>query len=169
MADRLVEEELELVYGGGKVGLMGTIADRVLARGGRVSGVIPRSLLAREVGHEGLSRLHVVDSMHERKALMASLSDGFIALPGGLGTMEEICEMLTWAQLGLHAKPCGLLDVDGYYDPFIAWVDAAVARGFIRPEHRRLLLHERSPETLLGRMRAWQPVKLPVWIREDET
>lgn len=153
----LVERGLELVYGGGSVGLMGTVADAVLAAGGRVTGVIPQVLQIRELAHPGLTDLRVVGSMHERKALMAELSDGFVALPGGMGTLEELSEVLTWAQLGLHQRPIGLLDVAGYYGPLITFFDQAVSAGFLRAEHRRLLLVERGPEPLLGRFLDWRP------------
>ena len=153
----LAREGVGLVTGGGRVGLMGVVADAVLAAGGEATGVIPQALMDREVGHEGLTALHVVGSMHERKALMAHLSDAFVALPGGLGTLEEIAEMLTWAQLGLHPKPCGLLDVAGYYAPLVRFFDHATAERFVRPEHRALLAVESDPERLLGRLRAYVP------------
>ncbi|MBK9519465.1 MAG: TIGR00730 family Rossman fold protein [Anaeromyxobacter sp.] len=153
----LVERGLELVYGGGSVGLMGQVADAVLAAGGRVTGVIPEVLQIRELAHRGLTDLRVVASMHERKALMAELSDGFVALPGGMGTLEELAEVLTWAQLGLHQRPVGLLDVAGYYAPLIAFFDQAEAAGFLRAEHRRLLLVGRQPGALLETLRAFRP------------
>lgn len=165
----LADEGIELVYGGGRVGLMGVVADAALAAGGTVTGVIPHALQAREVGHAGLTTLHVVATMHERKALMASLSDAFVALPGGLGTLEELAEVLTWAQLGVHRKPCGLLDVAGYYAPLTAFFDHAAAEGFVRPEHRALLVVEREPEALLARLRDWTPPETPRWIEPDET
>src|SRR3954453_6200666 len=142
LGSALARRSLELVYGGGRVGLMGTIADAVLAEQGKVIGVIPEALLAKEVGHQGLKDLRVVGSMHERKALMVELSDAFIAMPGGFGTLEEFCEVLTWAQLGLHPKPCGLLNVLGYYDPLLAFFGHAAAERFVRPEHRALVLQE---------------------------
>ena len=148
----LVQEGLELVYGGGHVGLMGAIADSVLANGGRVIGVIPEALVARELAHRGVSDLRVVHSMHERKALMAEIADGFIALPGGFGTFEEFCEILTWAQLGLHTKPCGILNVDGYYDPLLDLFDRGVAEQFIPPQHRSWVLLDTDSQRLLGRM-----------------
>ncbi len=159
----LAREGIELVYGGGRVGLMGVVADAALAAGGRVTGVIPHALQAREVGHEGLTTLHVVTTMHERKALMAKLADAFVAMPGGLGTLEELAEVLTWAQLGVHRKPCGLLDVEGYYAPLTAFFDHAVAEGFVRPEHRALLVADAEPAALLARLRAWSPVDTPTW------
>lgn len=148
---------LELVYGGGSVGLMGAVADAALGAGGRVTGVIPQVLQIRELAHRGLSDLRVVGSMHERKALMAELSDGFVALPGGMGTLEELAEVLTWAQLGLHARPVGLLDVGGYYRPLIAFFDQAVAAGFLRPAHRAILQVAVEPEAMLDRLAAWSP------------
>ena len=140
-----------LVYGGGNVGLMSVLADTVLEHGGHVTGVIPDSLVSKEVAHLGLSDLRVVHSMHERKALMAELSDGFIALPGGIGTMEEFFEVLSWAQLGIHEKPCGLLNVAGYYDPLIEFVDQAVLKDFIKAKHRALMIVEQRPGQLLDR------------------
>ena len=151
-----------LVYGGGKVGLMTVIADTVLELKGHVTGVIPSSLVSKEVAHLGLSELRVVDSMHERKAVMAELSDGFIAMPGGIGTMEELFEVLSWAQLGLHVKPCALLNVAGYYDPLLQFLDHGVAQDFIKPKHRELLLEESDPARLLDRFAqliAVRPVK----------
>jgi uncharacterized protein (TIGR00730 family) len=150
---------LELVYGGGSVGLMGTVADAALAAGARVTGVIPQVLQIRELAHRGLTDLRVVGSMHERKALMAELSDGFVALPGGMGTLEELSEVLTWAQLGLHARPVGLLDVGGYYRPLVAFFDQAVAAGFLRPAHRAILQEAEAPERLLDLLAAWRPAE----------
>jgi uncharacterized protein (TIGR00730 family) len=147
----LVARGYGLVYGGGNVGLMAVIADQVLDLGGHVTGVIPSSLVGKEVAHRGLSELRVVQSMHERKALMAELSDGFIAMPGGIGTMEEFFEVLSWAQLGLHDKPCGLLNVSGYYDRLIEFLDDAAAQDFIKPKHRALLIVEKEPAALLDR------------------
>ena len=140
-----------LVYGGGNVGLMTVIADAVLELSGHVTGVIPNSLVSKEVAHLGLSDLRIVDSMHERKALMAELSDGFIAMPGGIGTMEEFFEVLSWAQLGLHEKPCALLNVAGYYDPLVQFLDHAVEQDFIKPKHRALMIVESDPGRLLDR------------------
>lgn len=147
----LVARGYGLVYGGGNVGLMTAIADTVLELNGHVTGVIPDSLVSQEVAHQGLSDMRVVHSMHERKALMAELSDAFIALPGGIGTMEEIFEVLSWAQLGLHEKPCGLLNVAGYYDPLIQFLDHAVGEDFIKPKHRALLIVENEPARMLDR------------------
>jgi len=149
----LAERGLGLVYGGGRVGLMGAVADAVLAGGGEVIGVIPDVLQIQERAHHGVTDLRVVGSMHERKATMAQLADAFVALPGGLGTLDELCEILTWALLGLHTKPCGLLDVSGYWGPFVALLDHTVASGFLRPEHRALLKAERDPRLLLDALR----------------
>jgi uncharacterized protein (TIGR00730 family) len=160
----LAQRRLTLVYGGGNVGLMGVLADAVLAHGGEVIGVIPQALMDREVGHTGLDDLRVVGSMHERKALMADLSDGFIALPGGIGTLEEFCEVLTWAQLGMHAKPCGLVNVDGYFDQLIAFLDHGVGERFFRPEHRAMVLIAAEPAGLLDRFADYQPPQLEQWI-----
>ncbi len=143
---------------------MGAVADAALSAGGQVVGVIPRALQLRELAPGTHRELHVVGSMHERKAKMAELADGFLALPGGMGTLEELSEILTWAQLGLHAKPCGLLDVGGYYRTLIAFLDEAVDEGFLRPEHRRLVLVEEDPDALLDRFVAWQPPGFRRWI-----
>jgi len=161
-----------LVYGGGNIGLMGIVADAALAAGGHVVGVIPESLVGREVEgraveHAGLSRLEVVDSMHTRKARMAELADGFIALPGGFGTFEELFEILTWAQLGFHQKPIGLLDVAGYYDPLLALCDRAVAEGFLSAQSRALLLSEAEPEALLAAMADYRPEPVKAWVQEE--
>jgi uncharacterized protein (TIGR00730 family) len=148
----LARRRIGLVYGGGSEGLMGAVADAVLAAGGEVIGVIPESLVARELAHARLTKLHVVRSMHERKALMAELSDAFVTLPGGFGTLDETCEMLTWTQLGIHEKPCGILDVDGYFAPLLAFLDSAVEEGFLRPENRALVDLDTEPERLLSRL-----------------
>jgi uncharacterized protein (TIGR00730 family) len=153
----LAHRGLGLVYGGGGVGLMGAIADAALAAGGEVIGVIPESLQRREVGHSGLTKLHVVRSMHERKALMADLADAFIALPGGFGTMEEFCEIVTWSQLGIQHKPCGLLNVEGYWDHFLAMLDHSVDEKFVRPENSELILVARNPDSMLERLMEWEP------------
>ncbi len=145
----LAERKIELVYGGAGIGIMGALADAVIGENGRVTGVIPQKLVEKEVAHSGLSDLRVVDSMHERKALMAELSDGFIALPGGLGTIEEFFEVLTWGQLGIHKKPCGLLDVNGYFRKLTGFLDHAVEQRFVEPEHRNMLQIEKNPEKLL--------------------
>ncbi len=146
-----------LVYGGGQVGMMGAVADAALAEGGEVIGVIPRALVTREIPHPGLTRLHVVNSMHRRKALMSSLSDGYISLPGGFGTFEEFFETLTWAQLGIHTKPCAILDVLGYWDPLISMLANASADGFVPPENLELILTDTDIESLLDRMAAYVP------------
>jgi hypothetical protein len=169
MGAALVRRGLGLVYGGGNVGLMGIVADTVLERGGEVIGVIPEALMARELGHQGLTELRVVGSMHERKALMAELAGAFIALPGGFGTFEELCEVITWTQLGLHRKACSVLDVDGYYAPLLALFDHAVTEGFIRPQHRALVIAESDPDRLLDRLAAFRPPALAKWIGRDET
>jgi uncharacterized protein (TIGR00730 family) len=161
---------LGLVYGGASVGLMGAVADAALAAGGAVHGVIPRSLEEREIGHRGLTALHVVHSMHERKQKMADLADAFVALPGGMGTLEELTETVTWSMLGLHAKPVGLLDVDGYWRPLLAFFDHAVAEGFLRRDQRDLVLADDDPARLLDRLAAWTPASRTVkWIARDET
>lgn len=154
LAQALVEDNLALVYGGGNVGLMGIIADEVLRLGGEVTGVIPTALVEREVGHTGLTRQFIVKDMHERKAMMAELADGFIAMPGGLGTLEELFEMLTWSQLGIHSKPVGLLNVDGFYDGLIGFIGRASEQGFIRPQHAALMLVESDPGLLLQRCKS---------------
>ncbi len=169
----LAEKGLELVYGGGNIGLMGVIADACLAAGGSVIGVIPEALVGREVAgraveHTGLSRLEIVDSMHTRKARMAELADGFIALPGGFGTFEELFEILTWAQLGFHQKPIGLLDVAGYYDPLLALCDRAVDEGFLSPDSRALLLARSEPKTLLTALAEYRPEAIKAWIQEEK-
>ena len=160
----LARRGLTLVYGGGGVGLMGALADAALDAGGEVIGVIPRALQLRELAHAKLTSLHVVGSMHERKAKMAELSDGFIALPGGMGTLEEFTEVLTWAQLGLHARPCGLLDIAGYYAPLIAFFDRAVAEGFILPDHRRIVHVANDPDALLDAFLSYRPPVVEKWI-----
>lgn len=148
----LAQRGIGVVYGGGRVGLMGVLADAARAAGGEVIGVIPQSLAEREVAHSGLSQLHVVDSMHDRKALMAELSAGFIALPGGFGTLEEFCEVITWSQLGIHTKPCGILNVAGYFDNLIGMFDYAGERGFISSENRKIVLEAEKPHELIERM-----------------
>lgn len=160
----IAKRGLGLVYGGAHVGLMGAIADAALAQGGEVIGVLPRALEARELAHRGLSELQVVDSMHARKARMAELSSAFVALPGGIGTLEETFEAWTWTQLGLHAKPCALLDVDGYYAPLQRFLDAAVAERFVRTEHRAMLLVEEDPERLLDALESWRVPVVEKWL-----
>lgn len=164
----LAEREIGLVYGGGKVGLMGAVADACLAAGGEVLGVIPQSLVERELAHSGATEMHIVQSLHERKALMADLSDAFITLPGGMGTWEEVCEVLSWAQLGLHRKPCGLLNVDGFYDPLIAMFDHAVAEGFLAPHSRALVLEEHDPLRLLDRLQTTPMPHVDRWMRAED-
>lgn len=148
----LARQGIGVVYGGGRVGMMGAVAEAALAAGGTVLGIIPEALMRSEIAYQGLTELRVVRSMHERKQMMADASDGFLALPGGFGTFEEFCEILTWAQLGIHAKPCGLLNVAGYYDPLIAMFDRAVAEGFLRERHRALMVADSDPERLLAAM-----------------
>jgi uncharacterized protein (TIGR00730 family) len=164
LASVLVSREIGVVYGGGRVGLMGVLADAVLEGGGEVIGVIPQALARKELAHNGLTELRIVGSMHERKALMADLADAFIALPGGYGTFEEFCEVLTWTQLGLHRKPCGILNVDGYYDPLLALFDHATAEEFVRPVHRSLVLADSRPEALVDRLLDYQPPHIDKWI-----
>jgi uncharacterized protein (TIGR00730 family) len=164
MAAALVAEGLGLVYGGGATGLMGEVADAVLAGGGEVIGVIPRHLMSREIAHQGVTELRVVGSMHERKALMYDLSDGFVALPGGLGTLEELFEITTWSQLGLHVKPSGILDVSGFYDLLVDFLDHITAEGFVEREHRKLVVVEERPEALLASLRAFEPPPLTRWL-----
>lgn len=169
LGQALVQRGLGLVYGGASVGIMGTVADAVLAMGGEVIGVIPKALDAKEITHQGLTEQHVVGSMHERKAMMAELSDGFIALPGGWGTFEEIFEALTWAQLGFHAKPCGLLNESGYYDHLAAFLDHAIEQQFVRPEYRPMLMVSRSAPDLLDQFAAYRAPSVRKWISADET
>lgn len=168
MAGALVRRGIGLVYGGGRVGLMGTIADAVLSAGGEVIGVIPEALLAREVGHRALTELRVVASMHERKAMMADLSDAFVALPGGYGTFEEFCEVLTWSQLGIHRKACGLLNVGGYYDGLLALFDHAVEEGFVRPPHRSLVVESSDPDSILDMLENFSWPQTEKWAERDE-
>lgn len=165
---RLAERGLGLVFGGGSVGLMGALADATLAAGGNAIGVIPHGLAAREIAHRGLSELRVVSSMHERKAHMARLADAFIALPGGFGTLEELFEIVTWAQLGIHRKPIGLLNVAGYYDALIALLDQAVAEGFVSRENHGLVVVEQEPDALLDRLATHQGPPVREWIGPDE-
>ncbi|MBY0370066.1 TIGR00730 family Rossman fold protein [bacterium] len=160
----LADRGLGLVYGGGSVGLMGEIANAVLERGGRAVGVIPQHLVDREVSHRGLTKLHIVSTMHERKALMAELSDAFISLPGGFGTLDEMCEILTWAQLGMHAKPMGLLNTAGFYNGFLTFLDQAVANGFLRPQNRDLIQVAGSVDEALSKVLTYQAPEIPRWI-----
>ncbi len=166
MGRMLAGQDIGLVYGGGSVGLMGILADATLEAGGEVIGVIPEHMKSREIAHYDLTDLRIVGSMHERKALMYELSDGFVAMPGGLGTMEELFEILTWCQLGLQVKPSGLLDVDGYFSHLVEFLDHVTAQGFIKEVHRRLVVVEEQPERLLDEMRAFEPPPLPRWLTE---
>ena len=170
LARGLAARGIDLVFGGGRVGLMGILADEMLALGREVIGVIPHALAEREVAHGRLTDLRVVRTMHERKALMAELSDGFIAMPGGFGTFEELFEMITWAQLGIHEKPIGVLNIDHYFDPFEAMIDTAVTEGFIRAEYSDLLVVEKDVESLLGRIDEFEPVDgVTKWVDLVET
>jgi len=168
LGETLARNGIELVYGGASVGLMGAVANAVLAEGGRVTGVMPQALVDKEIAHAGLSDLRVVGSMHERKALMAELSDGFIALPGGLGTFEELFEVWTWAQLGYHKKPCALLNVAGFYDRLADFLDNVVERGFVKPVHRAMLIVKDEPSALVDAIRSYEPPKVEKWIRASE-
>ena len=165
----LVRRHAGLVYGGARVGLMGTLADAVLGAGGHVTGVIPESLVAKEIAHQGLSELRVVASMHERKAVMNRLADGFIALPGGWGTLEELFEVLTWAQLGLHQKPCGLLNVNGFFDRLLSFLDHSVNERFVRAENRAMVVVSDAADELLQRLEDYVPPSVEKWIEEAET
>lgn len=164
LAGALVDNGIELVYGGAAKGLMGVIADDVLSLGGAVHGVLPKTLEGKEIAHRGLTRLHVVGSMHERKSMMAALSDGFIAMPGGFGTLEEIIEIVTWGQLGFHDKPMGLLNVDGYFESLLGFLDHAVAEGFLKPENRSMLLADDSAQGLIGQFERYRPPDVEKWI-----
>jgi uncharacterized protein (TIGR00730 family) len=168
MAKELCDRNVGLVFGGGAVGIMGILADAMLTAGGKVVGVIPKALAKKEVAHYGLSELHVVASMHERKAMMAELADGFVALPGGWGTLEEIFEMLTWAQLGFHEKPCGLLNVEGYYDGLIGFLENAFRQKFVKDLYRPLLMHADDPSILLDRFSDYKAPRVRKWMEEDE-
>ena len=168
LGETLAANGIGLVYGGASVGLMGAVADAVLAKGGEVTGVMPQALVDKEIAHKGLSDLRVVGSMHERKALMAELADGFIALPGGLGTFEELFEVWTWAQLGYHRKPCALLNAGGFYDKLISFLDDVTERGFVKPPHRAMLVVESEPAALIEAIRAYEPPKVIKWIKEGE-
>lgn len=165
----LADRGVGVVYGGARVGLMGALADEVLAARGEVIGVIPEALVAKEVAHDALSDLRVVRSMHERKAMMADLADGFIALPGGWGTVEEFFEILTWGQLGLHRKPCGLLNVEGYFDPMLSFVEHSIEEGFVRREYLSMISVSNSAGTLLDMLEAYDPPVVEKWIERAET
>jgi uncharacterized protein (TIGR00730 family) len=164
----LAERRIGLVYGGGNIGLMGRVADAALDAGGEVIGVIPHALALKEVAHDGLNELHVVDTMHERKAMMADLSDAFLALPGGLGTLEEIFETVTWAQLGIHTKPCGFLNIAGYYDRLIAFLDHCVQCGMIQPRYRQMILVDEEIGSLLAGMVAYESPAVERWVTRDQ-
>lgn len=164
MGRELARRGLTLVYGGSNVGLMGLLADTVLQAGGTAIGVIPQALRDKEIAHAGLTELHVVDSMHQRKALMAELSDGFAALPGGMGTLEELCEVLTWGQLGFHAKPCGVLNVNGYWHDLARFLETMVQNGFLHPAHRDMLLAADTPAGLLDAFAAYVPPRAKKWL-----
>jgi uncharacterized protein (TIGR00730 family) len=168
LGEALAISGIELVYGGASVGLMGTVADAALAKGGHVIGVMPQALVDKEIAHKGLSDLRVVGSMHERKALMAELADGFIALPGGLGTFEELFEVWTWAQLGYHRKPCALLNAGGFYDKLTDFLDDVVERGFVKPIHRAMLIVENEPAALIEAIRTYEPPRVDKWIKAGE-
>lgn len=157
LGELMAQRNIGLVFGGGCVGLMGVVADTVLANGGEATGVIPDGLMRREIGHRGVTRLHVVESMHQRKALMADLSDAFIALPGGYGTLEEFAEIVTWSQLGIQVKPCVLLNLEGYWDGLLNFIDHAVNEDFVRPENRGLILVGSTPEEVLDKISSWKP------------
>ena len=169
LGNELAARGIGVVYGGGKVGLMGVIADAVLAAGGEAIGVMPQALIDREIGHTGLTELQVVDSMHERKALMAELADAFIALPGGIGTLEELIEVYTWSQLGIHDKACGVLNVRGYYDGLATFLDHAVSEGFLRAQHRAVLSISADPADLLDALAAYEPPRVSKWLELDQT
>lgn len=169
LAKTLCDRGIGLVYGGAAVGVMGAVADAVLEAGGEAIGVIPKSLAVKEVAHENLDELHVVASMHERKAMMAELADGFIALPGGWGTLEEIFEMLTWAQLGFHHKPCGLLNTEGYYDGLIGFLENAFEQQFVNELYRPMLMQAHEPSALLDQFAAYHAPTVRKWMGEDET
>jgi uncharacterized protein (TIGR00730 family) len=169
LARAIVKRGLALVYGGGSIGLMGVLAGEALAAGGRVTGVTPRRLVERELVRNDLSEFHVVETLQERKSLMAEISDGFIALPGGFGTLDELFEMLTWTQLGLHRKPCALLDVEGYYERLIAFLDHAVEQRFVTAAHRAMLIVERDPDAMLDRLAAERPPESSKWMDRGPT
>ncbi len=167
LARQMVQNDLALVYGGGNVGLMGVIATEVIRLGGQATGVIPQALVDKEIGHNSLTELHIVNNMHERKAMMAELSDGFIAMPGGIGTLEELFEVLTWAQLGFHYKPIGLLNVEGFYDSLIAFVGHLVTQRFVTAEQAQLMMHERHAATLLTRFKTFTPTYTNKWATKN--
>jgi uncharacterized protein (TIGR00730 family) len=159
----LAEEKIELIYGGSRVGCMGAIADAIIENGGKAIGVIPKKLMRVEIAHENLTELHVVETMHERKAMMAELADGFIAMPGGSGTLEEWFEVLTWAQIGYHQKPCSLLNVKQYYTPLLGLFDHMIEQGFVREEYRQLIIMEENPVNLVHKLKNYQPTYVHKW------
>jgi uncharacterized protein (TIGR00730 family) len=169
LAEALVRRNIRLVYGGAGIGIMGILADNVLKLGGQAVGVIPKALAHKEVAHQNLTELHITPSMHERKMLMAELADGFIALPGGIGTLEELFEIWTWAQLGFHSKPCGLLNIDGYYDLLIGFLDHALTEQFVKKHHHGLLMVEETSDALLERFANYQPPVAKHWVGKNET
>lgn len=168
LAATLAQRRIRLIYGGAGIGIMGALADRVLELGGEVVGVIPQALAHKEVMHQQLTELHITDSMHQRKMRMAQLADGFIALPGGIGTLEELFEIWTWAQLGFHDKPCGLLNVADFYTPLLDFLDHVAAEQFVKPQHRELLMMESEPESLLRRFAEYKPPAIKRWLAADE-
>ena len=168
MGRGLAQRGLGLVYGGGRVGLMGAVADGTLAGGGKAVGIIPQSLVDRELAHKGLSELHVVDSMHTRKAMMADIADAFIAMPGGFGTLDELFEIITWAQLGFHHKPIALLNIGGYFDTMLTFIEHMATEGFIKPEHRNAMLVKNQVDDLLDSLLTYQPPQLEKWIKKPE-
>lgn len=169
LAEALVRRNIRLVYGGAGIGIMGKLADNVLKLGGQAVGVIPKALAHKEVAHQNLTELHITQSMHERKMLMAELADGFVALPGGIGTLEELFEIWTWAQLGFHNKPCGLLNIDGYYDLLIGFLDHALTEQFVKKHHHGLLMVEETPAALLERFANYQAPAVTHWVGKNET
>ncbi len=169
LGERLAQAGIGIVYGGAAVGLMGVLADAALAAGGEVIGVLPRALYEKEIAHDGLTELRIVGSMHERKATMAELADGFVALPGGIGTLEELFEMWTWGQLGEHEKPCALYDAGGFYAGLEAWLDEVVAAGFIRPAHRSMLIVARSVDELLAAIERYEAPHVGKWVERGAT
>ena len=169
LGELLAERGIGVVFGGGAIGLMGVLADAALSKGGEVIGVIPQSLMRREIGHRGVTKQHVVETMHQRKALMADLSDAFIALPGGYGTLEELCEAITWSQLGIQQKPCGLLNIEKYWDGLLAVLDHAVDEGFVQPENSQLVLVAQTPERMLERLSEWtSPEHIEKWLGDAQ-
>lgn len=168
LGQALAEQQIELIYGGGRVGLMGVVADAVLAAGGRVQGVIPQALADREVAHHGLTQLHIVQSMHDRKSMMADLSEGFIALPGGIGTLEELFEIWTWAQLGIHTRPIGILNIAGYFDRLLEFLTHAVREAFLKPAHRQTAVVSADVADLLEQMQQSHPANVGKWLDLDQ-